>query len=938
MPRSKSALGVLAAAAAAFAAGRDLAAQAVQFPSTAERWGVFEIALAGPSGGNPYVDVHLAAAFTQGAVTKSVTGFYDGVGTYRIRFMPHLEGSWSFSTSSNDPGMHGRTGSFTCTAASAGNRGPVRLRDQFHFQYEDGTPFHPVGTTAYGWTNQPAARQDQTLQTLAGQRFNKLRFLVMPKYYVYSTETPPLWPFEGGPHAWSFDRPVYAFFQNYDRRVRQLRDMGIEADIILLNPYDGWGLKDLHGNRALEDRYLRYVTARLAAFRNVWWSMSNEYELWDKDDAYWDRVFQLVRDSDPYGHPRSIHNMHQVYDHAKPWVTHASLQQVSVSMDQTRTYRNQYGKPIVWDEVGYEGDIPEGWGRLSPQEMTRRFWLGLRDGSYVGHGETYRHPENILWWSKGGVLHGDSPARIAFLAQLVRDHVPGQKLDPLAGDRHAAHHGTQCYLYYYDDSTATSRSYSMPAGITYRAYVIDTWNMVKTDAGPRAGTFTLSMPANLFMAVLLVQEGAPVPPPPPDPRFVKGINFNGGAVTIEGNPWLSYSQALSSGLSFATGPQVWTSQITPVPAADPDMAAMLNSAVWTPASNLAFTQTLANGGYDVFLWILENHQTNYRSFGLRLEGATAAASVGTLAYGTWQKYGPYRVTVADGGLDVELVHATGDPHVMGMAIFGESGSPPAPPSGTGLLLHWKLDETSGPAAADASGNGNVGTLSDGGPVWSGGRIGGGLDFDGDGDFATAPASPSLNGADGELSVSLWVHKRAAAPTWGAIAGRRSGAAWEDLWLLYYHDSAQDEYSFGLTTSRGTVYLNGPPSAGDHDAWVHLAAVYDGAWMILYRNGQEVARGAHSGSIPPGTSPLVVGAGDNGVAGAEEFVNAVLDDLRIYGRALPADEVAALWAAGTGGGSGVSSSGGSEEGSCGALGIEALLACLLAGRRFPRRRA
>jgi hypothetical protein len=106
-----------------------LAAQSTQFPPSAERWGVFEMVLSGPSAGNPYVDVSLGATFTRNGTSKSVDGFYDGAGVYRIRFMPPDEGVWSFSTFSNQPALHGRTGSFTATPPAPGNRGPVRVRD-----------------------------------------------------------------------------------------------------------------------------------------------------------------------------------------------------------------------------------------------------------------------------------------------------------------------------------------------------------------------------------------------------------------------------------------------------------------------------------------------------------------------------------------------------------------------------------------------------------------------------------------------------------------------------------------------------------------------------------------------------------------------------------------------------------------------------------------
>src|SRR6202012_533329 len=60
-----------------------------------EQWGLFEIVLRGPATGNPFREVTLGARFTQEHRTVDVKGFYDGAGTYRIRFMPDAIGPWS---------------------------------------------------------------------------------------------------------------------------------------------------------------------------------------------------------------------------------------------------------------------------------------------------------------------------------------------------------------------------------------------------------------------------------------------------------------------------------------------------------------------------------------------------------------------------------------------------------------------------------------------------------------------------------------------------------------------------------------------------------------------------------------------------------------------------------------------------------------------------
>jgi regulation of enolase protein 1 (concanavalin A-like superfamily) len=172
-----------------------------------------------------------------------------------------------------------------------------------------------------------------------------------------------------------------------------------------------------------------------------------------------------------------------------------------------------------------------------------------------------------------------------------------------------------------------------------------------------------------LMGFSVVSAGTPPPPPPPPAGFVLGVNLNGGAVTIEGNTWRSDAQARANGLS-TTAPNFAATNVTPSPGVDADTRAMLNSAIWANGAGFGIDQPLASGTYDVFLWVMENYQSNARRFDVRLEGVTAASGIGNLAFGAWVKYGPYRVNVTDGRLDLDLVAVAGDPHLMGFAVFG----------------------------------------------------------------------------------------------------------------------------------------------------------------------------------------------------------------------------------------------------------------------------
>lgn len=76
-------------------------------------------------------------------------------------------------------------------------------------------------------------------------------------------------------------------------------------------------------SREEDDLYWNYVVARFSAYRNVWWSLANEYDLMKhKTLEDWERCARILCEKDPYNHLRSIHNCHGFYDYNRPWITH----------------------------------------------------------------------------------------------------------------------------------------------------------------------------------------------------------------------------------------------------------------------------------------------------------------------------------------------------------------------------------------------------------------------------------------------------------------------------------------------------------------------------------------------------------------------------------------------------------------------------------------
>ena len=96
--------------------------------------------------------------------------------------------------------------------------------------------YFPFGTTCYAWTHQPAALQQQTIETLRNAPFNKMRMCIFPKWYTYNQDEPPVYPFPRAQGQNDYTRFVPEFFHNLENRVAQLQSLGIEADLILFIP------------------------------------------------------------------------------------------------------------------------------------------------------------------------------------------------------------------------------------------------------------------------------------------------------------------------------------------------------------------------------------------------------------------------------------------------------------------------------------------------------------------------------------------------------------------------------------------------------------------------------------------------------------------------------------------------------------------------------
>ena len=200
------------------------------------------------------------------------------------------------------------------------------------------------------------------------------------------------------------------------------------------------------------------------------------------------------------------------------------------------------------------------------------------------------------------------------------------------------------------------------------------------------------------------------------------------------------------------------------------------------------------------------------------------------------------------------------------------------PCTLGLVGWWKLDETSGLTAEDSAGS-NDGTLTNMvGDEWTTGQVDGGLEFDGNNDAITGIGDCPT----GNFTVAGW-----AKDTGGGD------------WKVFY--SAKQEIWFGVdsgATPRIWIDVGGngngaKTAAGTWtlDTWHHIAATWDGTTVHIYLDGVDMGITTYGTPENPLAMTAVIGAWSDNPS--DENWTGALDDVRVYDRALSADEISQL---------------------------------------------
>jgi hypothetical protein len=409
---------------------------------------VFELAFKGSqvlAHESPVRDIILETSWVheQSKDSRRIFGFWDGDGkggsegnVHKIRFCPDLPGKWTLlSVSSNDPLLDSRHEGYTIHCTPSDHPGfwlrDTLSRDGRWYRRSDGSHPYIVGNTLYSFISEyyrgePTGNSIEEDIRNCARYFNKVRFAMTGDIYPHPEDKPFLdlagKPTDDGNFS---HRPNPAWFsRRVDLAVMTAFEEDMIADIIInsVDSPDGRSVLQPAANGGDAAPILRYMAARYGSYPNVWFCMSNEYNI-RKPNYKAEKIRELGTELSgllAYPTPLSVHPNQMDWDpelhRGSNWNDHVIFQnkikRIWLAADKAdlNYYRGDM-KPVINDELAYEGE-GDGW---SEEDVLVAFLgtflggaygsTGYKTGHKLGHyfagnfdPAQHRSSDNLLWF------------------------------------------------------------------------------------------------------------------------------------------------------------------------------------------------------------------------------------------------------------------------------------------------------------------------------------------------------------------------------------------------------------------------------------------------------------------------------------------------------------------------------------------------------------
>src|SRR3954468_6694208 len=231
-----------------------------------------------------------------------------------------------------------------------------------------------------------------------------------------------------------------------------------------------------------------------------------------------------------------------------------------------------------------------------------------------------------------------------------------------------------------------------------------------------------------------------------------------------------------------------------------------------------------------------------------------------------------------------------------VALSVSLGPATPPPPAAGPVLALSFNEASGTTAVDGSGNNNNGVIAAATRVTGQTGFGGALQFNGSSSLVNVAHSASLALSSG-MTLEAWVNPSANAGTgpndgWRTVIMKERAGVGLSYGLYSNDGDSNPSRPAGYIRNNGTDVEATAGPAVPLGVWTHLAVTYDGTTMRLYVNGVLRNSVTASGGINASTAPLRIGGNTVFSVPGTEYFAGLIDEVRIYNRALSAAEITA----------------------------------------------
>jgi len=223
---------------------------------------------------------------------------------------------------------------------------------------------------------------------------------------------------------------------------------------------------------------------------------------------------------------------------------------------------------------------------------------------------------------------------------------------------------------------------------------------------------------------------------------------------------------------------------------------------------------------------------------------------------------------------IDIISSSGNWYILSLSGNGDSVS------SENLIGWWKLDEASGNVISDSIGNddGNATNMA-AGNIGLTGKINNAIDFDGVDDYVE---TINYNIVESNFSISTWIKCRNVGP--------RQPFLEEDLasgkGFMVELNGSTVRFWNGYSQLSGSIGLSS-------DIWYLIVVTFDGTNRYLYIN--DVLDNSVATTFGTTSSEnLNIGLGEWNAGGNEFYFGGLMDDVRIYNKALSLSEIQALY--------------------------------------------